>query len=122
MLSPGWHGTWRVTVSRFLAYSSSTSSFSAVGRLEIGQAEGLAVELEAVPQHMQRALGVQFLDQRCDQQRLQPRPVQRPHLRPELGLGFLNEGEHARREQRPLVVPLRVPACQPARVSRISST
>lgn len=86
----------------------------AVGRLEVRQPKRFPVELEPVPQHMQRAFGVQFLDQRVDQQRLQPRRVQRLHLAPKPALRVRDEREHLRREQRPLLVPLAGAAGLPA--------
>ncbi len=82
--------------------------------LEVREAEGLAVELEAVPQHVQRAFEVEFLDQRTDQQLLQYGGVQGTHLGPELGLRLLQEGAYPRGEERALDIPLRVRAGVPA--------
>ena len=77
-----------------------------VGGLEVGEPEGLAVELEAVPQDVQRALDVEFLDQSRDQERLEPGAVQRPHFVPQLRLRVLDEGEDASGEEGTLDVPL----------------
>ena len=82
--------------------------------LEGREPEGLAVELEAVPQHVQRALEVELLDQRSEQQRLQPIAVQRAYVGPEPGLGRFEEAVHLHGEQRPLDVPLGVGAALPA--------
>src|SRR5438105_2426187 len=84
-----------------------------MGRLEIRQPERLPVELEAVPQNVKSALEVELLDQRVQQQCLQPRPVQSPHLRPRLRLRLLQERKDPRREQRPLHVPFRGVALVP---------
>ena len=84
-----------------------------MGGLEIGEAEGLAVELEAVPQHVECALGVQFLDQCCQQQRLKPGSVQCPHLGPELELRVRDERKHLRWKERTLLVPFGVAAGRP---------
>ena len=85
----------------------------AVGGLEEGEAESFPVELEAVPQHVERALGVQFLHQDREQERLQARAVQRAHLGPELRLRFPDERERLRRKQRPRAVPFRPLAAPP---------
>ncbi len=84
-----------------------------VRRLEVREAEGLAVELEAVPQYVQRALEVELLDQRTDQQLLQSRGVQGTHLGPELRLRRLQEGAHPRGKERALDVPFRICAGLP---------
>ena len=68
----------------------------AVGWLEVGEVEGLAVKLESVPQNMEAALEIKFFDQRVDKQGLQSSAVQCLHFSPQLGLGVLEEGEHAR--------------------------
>ena len=85
-----------------------------VGRLKVSQPEQLAVELEAVAQHMQAALDVQFLAQRFDQIGLQIAAVLRGHLAPQLGLSGFDESEHPRREQRACLVPFAIGAGQPA--------
>ena len=82
--------------------------------LEGREPEGLAVELEAVPQKVQRALEVELLDQRSEQQRLQPITVQRAHVGPEPGLGRFEEVAHLHGKQRPLDVPFGVGAALPA--------
>ena len=62
----------------------------AVRRLEVGEPKRLAVELEPMPQHVERALGVQFLHQR---RRAAAPPALRAcsvsHLGPELRLRVL---------------------------------
>jgi hypothetical protein len=63
---------------------------------------------------MERAFSVQLFDQRDEEQRLQACRVQRFHLLPELLLRGLDEREHLRGEQRPLLVPLRIAAGLPA--------
>jgi hypothetical protein len=90
----------------------------AVRGLEIREAERLSVKLEPVPQHMQRAFGVQFLDQRAEHHCLQPVRVKPPHLAPELRLRVRDECEHLRREQPPFLVPLRIAAGLPAAARR----
>ena len=82
--------------------------------LEGREPEGLAVELEAVPQNVQRALEVELLDQRSEQQRLQPIAVQRAHVGPEPGLGRFEKVAHLHGKQRPLDVPFGVVAALPA--------
>ena len=81
--------------------------------LEIGQAKRLAVELEAVTQHVERSLDLQFFHECLDQHLLQRLAVQLLHLRPKLRLGFRNERDHPRRKQRPLLVPLGKVATRP---------
>lgn len=61
-----------------------------------------------VPQHMQRALGIQLLRPRGDEQAFQATAVELLHLLPQLGLGLLEKREYLRREQRPFLAPLRV--------------
>jgi len=85
-----------------------------VRRLEVSQSEGFPVELKAMPQHMQGALGLQLLHQRRDQHRLQPRSVQGLHLLPQLRLGLGDEAAYLRRVESLLFVPLRVGAGLPA--------
>ena len=85
-----------------------------VRRLEGGEPEGLAVKLEAVPQHVQRSLEVEFLDQRREQQVLQPIAVQRAHAGPEPRLGRFKEAANLCGEQRPLDLPLGVGPGLPA--------
>src|SRR5205823_2091026 len=51
---------------------------------EISEPKCLSVKLEPVPQHMKRALEIEFLDQRVDEQRLESRAVQCLHFVPEL--------------------------------------
>ena len=58
----GWQGTCRVTVSLFCAYSASTSSLRVWAGLKWASRKVLAVELEAVAQHVQRAFDVEFFD------------------------------------------------------------
>lgn len=87
-----------------------------VRRFEVSQPEQLAVELEAVAQHMQAALNVQLLAQRIDQHGLQIAAVLRGHLGPQLGLGGLDESEYPRGEQGPHLVPLGIGAGQPAAI------
>ena len=58
----GWQGTCRVTVSLFCSYNASTSSLSAWAGLKCASRKSFAVELEAVAQHVQRALDVEFFD------------------------------------------------------------
>ena len=82
--------------------------------LKGGEPESLAVELEPVPQHVQRTLEGEFLDQRSKQQFLQPIAVQRAHVGPEPSLGRFEESTNLRREQRSLDVPLGVGAGLPA--------
>ena len=82
--------------------------------LEGREPEGLAIELEAVPQHVQRALEVELLDQRSEQKRLQSVAVQRAHVGPEPGLSRFEKAAHLHRKQRPLDVPFGVVASQPA--------
>ena len=86
----------------------------AVGRLEPRQPERLAVELEPVAQHVERALEVELPDQRVDDQPLQVVAVQPDHRVPRLGLRRPHESHGARREQRPRNVPLRPVARAPA--------
>ena len=90
----------------------------AARRFEVGEAEGLAVKLEAVPQDVQRALEVQLLRQRVHEHRVEVRAVERCHLRPGLGLCVLEEGGDARRAQRPLHVPFAEVAREPAAVEQ----
>ena len=73
---------------------------------EVGEAEGLAVELEAVAQHVQRALEVELPDEGLDDQALQVAAVQTGHGVPLFGLRCPQEIDGARREQRPPGVPL----------------
>ena len=86
----------------------------AVRGLGVREPEELAVEFEAVAQNMQRALGVQFLDQRRDERRLQRRPVQRAHVGPELGLCGRDEGTHLRGKECQFLVPAAEGAPRPA--------
>ena len=85
-----------------------------VGGLEPGHPEGLAVELEAVPQHVQRALEVELPGQRVHQQGFEPGGVQRPHPRPQLRLRRFEEGADPCREQGAFGVPLGVGDAPPA--------
>ena len=85
-----------------------------VRRLEVGEAKRLPVKLEPVPQHMERAFRIQLLHQRGEQQRLQPRRVQRPHRLPQIRLRVFEKGEHLGREKRPLLVPFGEAAGLPA--------
>ena len=86
----------------------------AVRGLGVGGPEQLAVELKAVAQDVERALGVQLLDQRGDEQWFQVCSVERPHLGPELRLSGPDEGAHLRGEQRQLLVPVCEVAPRPA--------
>ena len=86
----------------------------AVCGLEVREPEGLAVELEAVAQHVERALEVELLDQGVDDQLLEAGSVQGAHLRPELRLRDFDEMAHARRKKRALDLPLGVGAGLPA--------
>ena len=96
----------------------------AVGGLEVGEAKRLPVKLEAMPQHMERALGVQFLDQRGEQQRLQPRRVQRLASPPTASAACpaMKANTCAGNSARSLSHSALLPDFQPPRVSRISST
>ena len=85
-----------------------------VRRFEGSEAEGLAVELEAVPQDVQRPLEVELLHQRIGDHRRAAVSVEAGHLRPLLGLGLAQEGDGARGKQRPLDVPLAEVARAPA--------
>jgi len=78
------------------------------------EAKGLPLKLESMSQNTQRALGVQFFDEHGQPQGFQPRCVERPQFRPELRLRLGDKCEHLGREQRPVVVPLRVGAGLPA--------
>jgi hypothetical protein len=84
-------------------------------RLEPGEPEVLPIELEAVPQDVERALVVEFLGQRPDKQRFEPISVQRPHLTEEPRLRFLQASEDPGRKERPLDVPLRDVPGSPSR-------
>jgi len=83
-------------------------------RFEIRKAKCLSIELEPVTQNMERALCVQFLDQRGKDHRLQPAAVKRHHLSPKLRLRFLDEGNQISREKCPILVPMRIAALGPS--------
>ena len=85
-----------------------------MGGLEPRHPENLSIELEAVPQHVQRALEVELLDQRVHQQAFEPSGVQCAHLRPQLRLRRFEEGADPRREQGALGVPPVVGDAPPA--------
>ena len=85
-----------------------------VRRLEIREPEGLAVEPEAVAEYVQRPLEVQFLHQRRDDALFEVGTVEPDHLGPLVGLGRLDEGDGARREECPVDVPLGEVALPPA--------
>ena len=78
----------------------------AMSGLEVSHAEGLAVELEAVPQDVKHALEFQFFDQRVEQQRFQAVAVERKHLRPELRLRVLKKSNYALGKEGTFLVPL----------------
>ena len=90
----------------------------AVRRLEIRETEGLAIELEAVAQDVQRTLEVELFDQRASNQGLQPGPMQRAHRPPEVRLSRFEEVEHAGRKEGTLHIPLGVGAHLPASVEQ----
>src|SRR3989338_4302155 len=77
------------------------------------ETKSLSIELETVTKHMKRPLDVKLLDQCVDEQTFQARPVQCPHLLPELPLRFLKKSEDARGKQRALHVPFRIGASLP---------
>src|SRR5207244_5193232 len=85
--------------------------------LEISEAKRLAVKLEPMPEHVERAFRIQFLDQRAEEQLFQPSGVQRFHLGPQFRLSVLDECENLRREQGPILIPLRIAAGLPAAAS-----
>ena len=89
-----------------------------VGWFEVSQPEQLAVELEAVAQHMQAAFDVQLLAQRVEQHGLQVAAVLRGHLGPQLGLGGFDESKHPCREQRPRLVPFGIGAGLPTTIDQ----
>ena len=66
--------------------------------LECGEPENLAVELEAVPQYMQRSLEIKLLDESGDEQLLQTIGMQPAHLAPKLRLCRFEESAHPRRK------------------------
>ena len=96
----------------------------AVRRFEVGEAKSLAVKLESVPQHMQRAFGIQFLDQRIDEQRLQAPPRAALFISAHsFGcVSWMNANTCAGNSARSLSHSALLPDFQPPRVSRISST
>ena len=75
--------------------------------------EGLPVELETVPQYVERALQVEFLDQCRNEHGFQANAVEAEHLCPQGSLCILQESEDARRKQRAFFVPLRIGAGLP---------
>ena len=86
----------------------------AVRRFEVGEAEGLAEEAEAVAEDVQRPLVAELLHERLDKRGLEVRAVERGHLRPELRLRVADEREGARGEQRAADIPLLTVARPPA--------
>ena len=71
-------------------------------------------ELEPVPQHVERPLGVELSRELRDDQRLDVVAVQAGHARPLVGLRVADEGDGARGEQCPIDVPLAEVARAPA--------
>ena len=76
------------------------------------------MELEALAQHRQQAEAVQRLAECVDENPFQRGAMNRLELRPGLGLGGRDEGDHIRRDQRPLHVIARVDGQRLVRVER----
>ncbi len=89
-----------------------------VAGFEVRQQDLLAMELEAPAQHRQHTEGIQGLGKGLDEEIRKRRTMDRLEPGPGLGLGVHDEGEHIRRNQRPLHVEARVDGQGLVRVER----
>jgi hypothetical protein len=81
--------------------------------LEISQPKRVAIELETMPQNMQRPFNFQFLDERWDRHGFEALAMQFSHRLSQRRLRRLEKAEDSFREQRVLLVPFRVYSLRP---------
>ena len=77
----------------------------AVGGLEVRHPQDLAAKLESVAQDVKRPFDLELLDQRADDEGVQPVAVQLTHGVPLGGLGCFEEGADVAGEQSALHIP-----------------